>query len=163
VAQGGADEITVDGRSKMDGYRAERINWQAIGEIRQRLHIPVIANGEIWDFQSAKKCQEITACSDLMIGRGALNTPNLANVVKYNAPKMPWGEVMQLLYRYVQMDNEFDTGFYHVARIKQWLRYLNKEYAEADILFELLKAEHGYQGLKNHIEQAVQNPQLFEK
>lgn len=163
VAQGGADEITVHGRTKMDGYRAERINWQAIGEIRQRLRIPVIANGEIWDFQSAKKCQEITACSDLMIGRGALNTPNLANVVKYNAPKMPWGEVMQLLYRYVQMDNEFDTGFYHVARIKQWLRYLNKEYAEADILFELLKAEHGYQGLKNHIEQAVQNPQLFEK
>lgn len=163
VAQGGADEITVHGRTKMDGYRAERINWQAIGEIRQRLHIPVIANGEIWDFQSAKKCQEITACSDLMIGRGALNTPNLANVVKYNAPKMPWGEVMQLLYRYVQLDNEFDTGFYHVARIKQWLRYLNKEYAEADILFELLKAEHGYQGLKNHIEQAVKNPQLFEK
>ncbi|HDL4144503.1 TPA: tRNA dihydrouridine(16) synthase DusC, partial [Mannheimia haemolytica] len=78
VEQGGANEITVHGRTKVDGYRAERINWQAIGEIQQRLSIPVIANGEIWDFESAKNCQKITACKALMMGRGALNTPNLS-------------------------------------------------------------------------------------
>lgn len=69
VEQGGANEITVHGRTKVDGYRAERINWQAIGEIQQRLSIPVIANGEIWDFESAKNCQKITACKALMMGR----------------------------------------------------------------------------------------------
>lgn len=131
VEQGGANEITVHGRTKVDGYRAERINWQAIGEIQQRLSIPVIANGEIWDFESAKNCQKITACKALMMGRGALNTPNLSKVVKYNVPKMAWNEVLQLLFKYVQMENQFDTGFYHVARIKQWLRYLDKEYPQA--------------------------------
>lgn len=155
VQQGGASEITVHGRTKVDGYRAERINWQAIGEIRQRLQIPVIANGEIWDFDSAKKCVEVTACDALMIGRGALNVPNLSRVVKWNAPKMPWSEVMQLLFQYVNMENEQDTGFYHVARIKQWLRYLDKEYPEAIDLFEILKTEHGYEGLKRHIENSV--------
>lgn len=155
VAQGGASEITVHGRTKSDGYRAERINWEKIAEIRQRLNIPVIANGEIWDFESAKQCAETTACSALMIGRGALNVPNLSHVIKQNAVKMPWNEVMQLLYRYVQVENQFDTGFYHIARIKQWLRYLEKEYPEAEALFALLKTEHGYEGLKNQIEQAV--------
>lgn len=155
VEQGGANEITVHGRTKVDGYRAERINWQAIGEIQQRLSIPVIANGEIWDFESAKNCQKITACKALMIGRGALNTPNLSKVVKYNAPKMAWNEVLQLLFKYVQMENQFDTGFYHVARIKQWLRYLDKEYPQAVELFDILKTEHGYDGLKAHIEKAV--------
>lgn len=155
VQQGGASEITVHGRTKVDGYRAERINWQAIGEIRQQLQIPVIANGEIWDFDSAKKCVEVTACDALMIGRGALNVPNLSRVVKWNAPKMPWSEVMQLLFQYVNMENEQDTGFYHVARIKQWLRYLDKEYPEAIDLFEILKTEHGYEGLKRHIENSV--------
>lgn len=148
VQQGGANEITVHGRTKVDGYRAERINWQAIGDIQKRLQIPVIANGEIWDFESAKKCQEVTACQALMIGRGALNTPNLSRVVKYKVPKMPWHEVLQLLFQYVNMENEQDTGFYHVARIKQWLRYLDKEYLEAVELFEILKTEHGYDGLK---------------
>ncbi|QIM63318.1 tRNA dihydrouridine synthase DusC [Pasteurellaceae bacterium Orientalotternb1] len=155
VQQGGASEMTVHGRTKMDGYRSERINWQAIGEIRQRLQIPVIANGEIWDFESAKKCVEVTACDALMIGRGALNVPNLSRVVKFNAPKMPWSEVIQLLFQYVNMENEQDTGFYHVARIKQWLRYLDKEYPEAIDLFEILKTEHGYEGLKRHIENSV--------
>ncbi|AHG77979.1 tRNA dihydrouridine(16) synthase DusC [Mannheimia varigena] len=153
--QGGANEITVHGRTKSDGYRAERINWQAIGEIQQRLTIPVTANGEIWDFESAKNCQKITACNTLMIGRGALNTPNLSKVVKYNEPKMTWNEVLQLLFKYVQMENQFDTGFYHVARIKQWLRYLDKEYPQAAELFDILKTEHGYDGLKAHIEKAV--------
>ncbi|HGO5815199.1 TPA: tRNA dihydrouridine(16) synthase DusC [Mannheimia haemolytica] len=156
VEQGGANEITVHGRTKVDGYRAERINWQAIGEIQQRLSIPVIANGEIWDFESAKNCQKMTACKALMIGRGALNTPNLSKVVKYNAPKMAWNEVLQLLFKYVQMENQFDTGFYHVARIKQWLRYLDKEYPQAVELFDILKTEHGYDGLKAHIEKAVE-------
>ncbi|TLU76549.1 tRNA dihydrouridine(16) synthase DusC [Mannheimia varigena] len=153
--QGGANEITVHGRTKSDGYRAERINWQAIGDIQQRLTIPVTANGEIWDFESAKNCQKITACNTLMIGRGALNTPNLSKVVKYNEPKMTWNEVLQLLFKYVQMENQFDTGFYHVARIKQWLRYLDKEYPQAAELFDILKTEHGYDGLKAHIEKAV--------
>ncbi|AFU19239.1 tRNA dihydrouridine(16) synthase DusC [Actinobacillus suis] len=155
VAQGGANEITVHGRTKQDGYRAERINWQAIGEIQKRLSIPVIANGEIWDFESAKNCQNMTACSSLMIGRGALNTPNLSRVVKFNQPKMPWHEVLQLLFQYVNMENERDSGFYHVARIKQWLHYLDKEYPEAKDLFQILKTEHGYDGLKAHIERAV--------
>ena len=38
-----------------DGYKAERINWQAIGEIRKRLTIPVIANGEIWDYEARRR------------------------------------------------------------------------------------------------------------
>lgn len=48
VQQAGASELVVHGRTKAQGYRAEHIDWQAIGEIRQRLTIPVIANGEIW-------------------------------------------------------------------------------------------------------------------
>ena len=98
----------------------------------------------------AKKCREVTACDALMIGRGALNVPNLSKVVKYNQPKMAWNDVLQLLFQYVHMENELDTGFYHVARIKQWLRYLDKEYPEAVQLFDILKTEHGYEGLKQH-------------
>lgn len=37
VQQAGATELVVHGRTKEQGYRAEHIDWQAIGEIRQRL------------------------------------------------------------------------------------------------------------------------------
>lgn len=89
MQQAGASELTVHGRTKEDGYKADRINWAAIGEIRQRLSIPVIANGEIWDYQSAQDCLQATGCDAIMLGRGALNVPNLSRVVKYNEPRMP--------------------------------------------------------------------------
>jgi len=135
VQQAGATELAVHGRTKEDGYKAERINWQAIGEIRQRLSIPVIANGEIWDYASAQACMQITGCDAVMLGRGALNIPNLSRMVKYNAPRMPWPEVMTLLQKYTRLEKQGDTGLYHVARIKQWLGYLRKEYGEATELF----------------------------
>jgi len=139
VEQAGASELVVHGRTKEDGYRAERINWAAIGEIRQRLQIPVIANGEIWDWQSAQDCLAVTGCDAVMIGRGALNVPNLSRVIKYREPPMAWSEVVQLLQRYSVLEKQGDTGLYHVARIKQWLGYLRKNYVEADSLFTTIR------------------------
>ncbi|MFU2148650.1 tRNA dihydrouridine(16) synthase DusC [Hafnia paralvei] len=140
VEQAGATEITVHGRTKEDGYKAEKINWAAIGKIRQRLNIPVIANGEIWDWQSAQDCMATTGCDSVMIGRGALNVPNLSRVIKYHEPKMQWPEVMLLLKKYVRLEKQGDTGLYHVARIKQWLGYLRKEYTEASEVFSEIRA-----------------------
>ncbi|WP_042859523.1 tRNA dihydrouridine(16) synthase DusC [Dickeya sp. NCPPB 3274] len=140
VQQAGASELVVHGRTKEDGYRADRINWAAIGEIRRRLRIPVIANGEIWDWQSAQDCMAATGCDAVMIGRGALNVPNLSRVIKYREARMPWPDVVQLLQKYVRLEKQGDTGLYHVARIKQWLGYLRKEYDEASELFSRIRA-----------------------
>lgn len=106
VQQAGASELAVHGRTKEQGYKAEHINWQAIGEIRQRLTIPVIANGEIWDWQSAQDCMAISGCDAVMIGRGALNIPNLSRVVKYNEPRMPWPDVVTLLQKYTRLEKQ---------------------------------------------------------
>ncbi|EDE1996014.1 tRNA dihydrouridine(16) synthase DusC [Salmonella enterica subsp. enterica] len=140
VQQAGASELVVHGRTKAQGYRAEHIDWQAIGEIRQRLTIPVIANGEIWDWQSVQACMATSGCDAVMIGRGALNIPNLSRVVKYNEPRMSWPEVVTLLQKYTRLEKQGDTGLYHVARIKQWLGYLRKEYIEAIELFQSIRA-----------------------
>ncbi|WP_196210036.1 tRNA dihydrouridine(16) synthase DusC [Citrobacter sp. Res13-Sevr-PEB04-36] len=140
VQQAGASELAVHGRTKEQGYKAEHINWQAICEIRQRLTIPVIANGEIWDWKSAQECMAVTGCDAVMIGRGALNIPNLSRIVKYNEPRMPWPEVVKLLQKYTRLEKQGDTGLYHVARIKQWLGYLRKEYSEATELFQEIRA-----------------------
>ncbi|MGL5758722.1 tRNA dihydrouridine(16) synthase DusC [Plesiomonas sp.] len=139
VQQAGATEIAIHGRTKADGYKADKINWPAIGVLRQRLNIPVIANGEITDYDSALRCRELTGCTDLMLGRGALNVPNLANVVKYNHSPLGWAEVVELLLAYTALEKNGDKGFYHSARIKQWFSYLRKQYDEADALFAQIR------------------------
>ena len=142
VQQGGATEIAIHGRTKADGYRADRINWQKIGEIRQKLYIPVIANGEIWRWEDGRRCLKMTGCEDVMVGRGALNMPNLSRVLKHNDAPLSWAEILPILRKYSTLENCHDSGFYHVARIKQWLQYLKYEYEEATALFEVVKRCH---------------------
>lgn len=72
-----ASELAVHGRTKEDGYRGEAIKWEWIARIRERLSIPVIANGEIWSHVDGVRCRQVTGCADLMVGRGALNVLNL--------------------------------------------------------------------------------------
>ncbi|MCG9534529.1 tRNA dihydrouridine(16) synthase DusC [Providencia huaxiensis] len=157
VQQAGATELTVHGRTKEDGYKAESINWSAIGEIRRKLSIPVIANGEIWDYTSAQRCLEITGCDAVMIGRGALNIPNLSRVVKFNESKMPWEQVGRLLLKYTELEKQGDTGHYHAARIKQWLGYLRKEYHQADELFSQVRSLKNAQQIAQVITEIVSN------
>jgi tRNA-dihydrouridine synthase C len=47
--------------------------------------------------------------------------------------------VLQLLQKYSRLEKQGDTGMYHVARIKQWLGYLRKEYVEATALFSEIR------------------------
>lgn len=84
----------------------------------------------------------MTGCDALMVGRGALNIPNLSRVLKYNDAPLNWSEIMPILCKYAALENCHDSVFYHVARIKQWLQYLKCEYAEASSLFEVVKRCH---------------------
>ena len=139
VQSAGASELAVHGRTKEDGYRREAIKWPWIGQIRQRLQIPVIANGEIWDHASALACQQATGCVDLMVGRGAINVPNLGAVIRYHQPAMSWQAVLSLLLGYCELEIKGDKGEYFPNRIKQWFSYLREAYPEARELFVSLR------------------------
>jgi tRNA-dihydrouridine synthase C len=77
AAEGGADWITIHARTKSQGY-APPVDWTFIGEVRRRLEIPVVANGDIWSFEDFLRCREITGAEHFMLGRSALANPYLA-------------------------------------------------------------------------------------
>ncbi|MBP5534975.1 MAG: tRNA dihydrouridine synthase DusB [Alphaproteobacteria bacterium] len=74
MEQAGADAVTIHARTKADGYSG-KADWSKIAEVKQVLSIPVIANGDIVDEQTAKNCRKQTLADGLMIGRGALGRP----------------------------------------------------------------------------------------
>lgn len=138
VAQAGADEIAVHARTKLEGYKPPAY-WEYITDIRKRVSIPVIANGEIWSVEDANRCQNITGCSQLMIGRGAISLPNLANCIKNQAAPYSWQQTLQLLLDYSKQELAGQKSCYYPARIKQWFHYLKHQYPEADALFRSLR------------------------
>ena len=98
IEDAGAAWVTVHARTKADGYTPPAF-WDQLQPIREALKINVIANGEIWNNADAKQCRLESGCEDLMIGRGAVTTPDLTQCIRQNsdAPLMKWNELLQLL------------------------------------------------------------------
>ncbi|UKA29970.1 tRNA dihydrouridine(16) synthase DusC [Photobacterium damselae] len=154
IAQAGADEITVHGRTKEDGYRAEEIKWDYIHQLQQHSPISIVANGEVWNYQDGQQCIATTGTQSLMVCRGAINLPNLGNVIKYNADHMPWTEVLDLLLHYSTFEIKGDKGLYYPNRIKQWFAYLRHEYPQAKALFADVRRHNKAQPIVDILTQA---------
>ncbi|QBL08539.1 tRNA dihydrouridine(16) synthase DusC [Rheinheimera sp. D18] len=138
IAAAGASMLTVHARTKSDGYRPPAY-WPWIAKIKQQVAIPLIANGEIWTASDAKLCQQQSNCQDIMLGRGALAMPNLAQTIRNNTAAMPWPQVLTLLMQYSEFEIAGDKGQYYANRIKQWFSYLKLQYPAAAELFWQLR------------------------
>ncbi|MGD8111190.1 tRNA dihydrouridine(16) synthase DusC [Vibrio sp. TRT 17S01] len=152
IQSAGANELTVHARTKQGGYKASEIKWEYINQIRERFSIPLIANGEIWNYQDGQACREVTGVDSLMVCRGAFNVPNLGNVVKHNHAPMPWYEVVELLLEYSRYEMKGDKGLYYPNRVKQWFSYLRQQYPEAAELFREIRTFNKAEPIVNHIQ-----------
>ncbi|MFM2476913.1 tRNA dihydrouridine(16) synthase DusC [Celerinatantimonas sp. MCCC 1A17872] len=153
VAQANASELTVHARTKKDGYRAPAY-WGWIAKIRQHVTLPVIANGEIWDRESLKQCQEQSGAEQFMVGRGAVATPNLGAVLKTATAKMSWNDVLSLLIHFAQQPIDEKNTIYYPSRTKQWFSYLKLSYPQANDLFRQIRILKDRDAILNELERA---------
>lgn len=70
----GASAVAVHGRTRQQMYSGS-VDYDIIAQVKKAVGIPVIANGDIKDEQSAAIMLEKTNADAIMIGRGALGNP----------------------------------------------------------------------------------------
>ncbi|GAC21006.1 tRNA dihydrouridine(16) synthase DusC [Paraglaciecola arctica] len=151
IAEAGADSLVIHARTKVDGYKPPAY-WDWIAKIKQQVDIPIVANGEIWNEHDAFNCQQQSECENVMLGRGALAMPNLAQVIKNTEQHMPWEQVKALLVRYSGYELFGDKGKYYPNRVKQWLGYLSRQYPQAEALFMRIRALKSAEDILRHIQ-----------
>lgn len=71
---GGASLITVHGRTRVQMYSGS-VDKEIIKNVKQSVHIPVIANGDILSGRDALDMLEYTGADGIAIGRGAVGNP----------------------------------------------------------------------------------------
>jgi len=72
--EAGASKVIVHGRYTEQGYSG-KADWEFIKKVVDAVSIPVIANGDVVDEESAKKCLEVTGAKGLMMARGLIGHP----------------------------------------------------------------------------------------
>jgi len=70
----GADAVTVHPRFATDGFSSPA-DWSWIGKVKERLRIPVIGNGDVFEPSHARQMRDQTGCDGVMVGRGAMGNP----------------------------------------------------------------------------------------
>ena len=127
----GAATITVHGRTRMQMYSG-KVDYDIIAKVKKAVDIPVIANGDIVDEQSAAIMFEKTNCDAIMIGRGALGNPWIFR--RINAylnecrvlPDVSINEKMVVMLKHIQKIIEYKDEYTAMREARHHAAYYTK-------------------------------------
>ena len=152
IALGGASELVVHARTKADAYRPPAY-WERVNDIRLSVAIPVVANGEIWTVDDAKRCRQAAGGSALMLGRGMVVDPGLALAIRQadagvDAPTnadpalVTWQQLLPLIGVFWHLVCTRLERRQQAGRLKQWLNFLRRRYPQAEAAYQELRVTH---------------------
>lgn len=151
LADGGAEELVVHARTKLDGYKPPA-HWHWIARIKEAVAVPVVANGEIWTVADFLQCKAESGCEDFMLGRGLVARPDLARQIRAavageESDTVEWPEMLEVIAEFHQGLIGHGAPTYAPGRLKQWLGYLRRSYPEATALFRQIRTQQALQVL----------------
>lgn len=143
----GADALIVHGRTRSQMYSG-KADWQAIGEVKQAVCIPVIGNGDIDSSEKAKQCMEISGCDGIAVGRGMLGDPGLIGRIEnylYHGELEPAPEIktrIEIALIHTKKEIEYrgeDTGIRYMRKFFAY--YVKGIRNAAKYRFDLVRCE----------------------
>lgn len=120
---GGADAITVHGRTRNARYRLAA-DWEAIGQVVSAVKVPVVGNGDVLFPHDIELARARSGCAAVMSARGVLIKPWLFRESAEGYLDLD-GEARVTIYRrYVELALEHWGDDEHGrARVREFLRW----------------------------------------
>jgi nifR3 family TIM-barrel protein len=104
----GVAAVALHGRTAADMYSGQA-RWAPIAQLAERLSIPVLGNGDIWEADDALRMMRETGCAGVVVGRGCLGRPwlfaDLAAAFEGRDERRlpPLGEVAAIMRRHAEL------------------------------------------------------------
>ncbi|ETW29250.1 hypothetical protein PFFCH_03300 [Plasmodium falciparum FCH/4] len=139
----GIKMITVHGRTKEEkGINIKQCDYEIIRIIKERLNIPIIANGSIEHFEDIKKCLNYTKADAVMCAEILLEKPyffsnknidavNIVNeyfelYLKYESnTKYLKGHLFKFLYKYFQVHTDLRDLLNNCHTLNDYINFKN--------------------------------------
>lgn len=125
----GIAALAIHGRTRSQMYKGEA-DWTLIGEVKnnQRLHIPIIGNGDVTTPERAAECFNRYGVDAVMVGRGAIGRP----------------------WIFAEMKKYFETGEIHPILTFQEQKDILKEHIIASVRWLDIDSTNDIDSVSNH-------------
>ncbi len=154
MQESGADLITVHGRTRSQFYSGQA-DWQIISKLKSQMKIPVFANGDVVDLETAIKCKDQSQANGIAVGRGAIGDPTLiARIEHYfktgeKLPEPSIAEKIELLKEHLDMEMKLrgdEVGLKFVRKFYPY--YIKGIRGGAEYRYNLVR-EESYSNIMN--------------
>jgi nifR3 family TIM-barrel protein len=127
----GAAAIGLHARTAAQLYSGAA-DWNAIGELKSRVTIPVLGNGDVWECWDALRMMRATRCDGVIVGRGCLGRPwlfrELAQVFDGREPDAPpdLGQIVRMMEDHAARLAAFFGERDGMLQMRKWCAWYTK-------------------------------------
>lgn len=163
--ESGAAAVAVHGRTRSQYYTG-KADWDIIRQVKEKLSIPVIGNGDIFEPEDAVHMMQQTGCDAVMIGRGIQGNPWLfGRTLHYmntgeRLPKPDVEEVIQMILRHARMQIEFKGEYLGIREMRKHTAWYMTGYPNASKLRGLVNQLETYAQLEDLLGDYMSKRQL---
>jgi nifR3 family TIM-barrel protein len=134
AAAEGAAAVGLHARTAAQLYSGEA-DWAAIGELKSRVDVPVLGNGDVFEALDALRMMRLTNCDGVIVGRGCLGRPwlfrDLVDVFDGREPQEPpcLGEVCDIAVRHARLLVGFLGERFGMLHMRKHMSWYTKSFA----------------------------------
>jgi len=146
----GVDYIAVHGRTRAGKYKAP-VDYDAIKAMKEAVSIPIIANGDITDYEKAKDVLSHTNADGLMIGRAAIGKPWIFYQLKYGIENITEEKKREIILEHFDEVLKFH-GEHGAIMFRKLLHSYSKGYKGAAEFRDIINRVNDKQIMRDMIE-----------
>ncbi len=127
----GVSAVGLHARTAAQLYSGQA-DWDAIGELKGALSVPVLGNGDIWECWDALRMMRATGCDGVIVGRGCLGRPwlfrELADVFAGREPAPPprFAQIVDVALDHAQRMMALFGEELGVRQMRKWTTWYTK-------------------------------------
>ena len=151
--ESGAAAVAVHGRTREQFYSG-RADWDIIRQVKERVSIPVIGNGDLLTAEDVIAMEKQTGCDGFMIARGAEGNPWIFRQILHyfetgeQLPKPDFSEMTEMLLRHAKMQLEFKGEYTGIREIRKHAAWYTAGYKNSSKLRGRINEVENYEQLE---------------
>ena len=157
IEESGGTAVAVHGRTR-EQYYSGHANWDIIRQVKERVSIPVIGNGDILTGDDAIRMFDETNCDAVMIGRGSRGNPWIFSQVsaylkdgtRMNKPTND--EVCDMILRHARMLIEAKGAFTGIREMRKHFAWYTAGIKNSAALRNAVNLTESYEALEELVE-----------